>query len=189
MADEKKTVVITQEANEKLALDHSGGVALFGSKEQPAINARHHGEGHIVHSTAPQKPLVHMVCWDSDDACRLDVSGRVVLAGDEKAPIGVMMAHRFSNPHEQTHKVDPLDHTLRVSTTLAQPIHHALQMRTPLQVRFCNPWHVASDYTVDVKIGDRSLFSIRLTGATVAKPQPCPEDPCPPVVTTYPELP
>jgi hypothetical protein len=93
----------------------------------------------------------------------------------------LMVSHR-SDPRFKL-AVEPIIHGLDVSTELARPIHHAVQMRTPLQVRFCNTWQVASDYTVDIKMGNRSLFSIHLTGATVATPQPCPEEePCPPPV-------
>ena len=56
----------------------------------------------------------------------------------------------------------------------------AVILRTPLQLRFCNPWHIASDYTVEVTLGERRLWSVRLTGATVATPQPCADDGCPP---------
>ena len=62
--------------------------------------------------------------------------------------------------------------------------HHALQMRTPLQVRFCNSWQIASDYTIEIRLGDNRVIGVRLTGATVAKPLPCDDDePCAPVVT------
>ena len=53
--------------------------------------------------------------------------------------------------------------------------------RSPLDVRFCNPWHVASDYRVEVNLGQNRVIGIRLSGATVATPQAC-EDPCPPPV-------
>jgi hypothetical protein len=179
MPDETKTVVLTQPEGERLAHEHEGGLALYGDRERPPMSHR----AEMVHVTAPARPLVHMVCWEQEEPCKVEVSGRVTLAGDRDAPVQVAMAHSFTNPHHQTHAVEPLDHTLKVSTALAQPIHHALQMRTPLQVRFCNPWHVASDYSVEVRSGERSLFSIRLTGATVATPQPCVEELCPPAVS------
>ncbi|HLA43848.1 MAG TPA: hypothetical protein VJZ27_10450, partial [Aggregatilineales bacterium] len=79
------------------------------------------------------------------------------------------------------------DHTLKVDTKLAEPIHHALQLRTPLSVHFCNAWHIASDYVVQVAAGERTLFSIRLTGATVATPQPCDDNEnCDPPYKTHP---
>ncbi|HXG35142.1 MAG TPA: hypothetical protein VNJ11_17385 [Bryobacteraceae bacterium] len=190
---EETTVTLTQKPGERLA----GEVAVYGAEKQPAIQ-------HVIQSS-PQRPIVHMVCWDEEDRCPVDVKGRVTLAGDakepirlemvqeepcrvqvevagdEKRPVRVRMAHVFENPHLQEHKVAPLDHTLRVSTKLAEPIHHALQMRTPLELRFCNPWHLASDYMVEVRLADSRLISIRITGATVASPQPCPEEkPCPP---------
>lgn len=237
-------------------------VSLYGDNEQPPI--QHEFEGRLSHATWPQQPLVHMVTWESERSCHVDLSGQVVLAGDEKAPLPVRVTHYFDDmrckvevaplshslevaplkleveplnakldvaplkleveplcaqlevaplshkleveplshrlevetlshkleveplkldlePLSHHLKVEQFGHTMDVSTALAMPIHHALQMRTPLQVRFCNTWHVASDYVVDIKMGDRSLFSIHLTGATVATPQPCPEEePCPP---------
>ena len=137
---------------------------------QPKAERFRH-EGALTHATAPERPLVHMVLWDDDCACTID--GRVVLAGDPAAPFEATFRHRFPDDHRQTHTV---------KTALAEPIHHALQMRTPLQVRFCNTWHVASDYTVEITVGERTFAKIRLTGATVAKPQPC-DEPCPPVIT------
>jgi hypothetical protein len=146
MAEETKTVVLTQPPGQRLAL-----------------------------GTAPQHPLVHMVCWDAE-ACKVQVAGRVTLAGDEKAPFAVKMSHHFANDHHQTHKVEPLDHALKVNTALASPIHHALQLRTPLQVRFCNTWEAASDYEVELRVGERSLLSLRLKGTTTCTPRPCPDE-------------
>ena len=192
MADEQKTVTLTQKAGDELAVRHHGEVAVYGSDRQPAIQ-------HVIHSSEKQ-PIVHMVCWDEEDPCPVQVSGRVTLAGDEKSPIRlqmvqeqpcavevggsvairgdeknpvrVRMAHTFESPHVQEH---------RMATKLAEPIHHALQMRTPLELRFCNPWHLASDYMIEVRLADNRLLSIRLTGATIASPQPCADDkPCPP---------
>ena len=176
MADEIKNADPTQ-GDDKKSLHGHAAVSLYGDKEQPPI--AHQFEGRLSHSTTAQHPLVHMVCWESEQTCRVDLSGRVVVAGDDKAPVPLTIVHYFEDPRCKL-EVEPVSHTLDVSTELAKPIHHALQMRTPLQVRFCNTWHVASDYLVDIKMGDRSLFSIRLTGATVATPQPCPEEePCP----------
>jgi hypothetical protein len=142
----------------------SGGLALYGNKAQ--------------------SPLVHMVCWDESEPCKVEVAGRVTLAGDKESPVRVTMAHFFENDHHQTHAIEPLDHALRVDSKLSEPIHHALQLRTPLDVRFCNSWNVASDYRVEVRWGERSVMSIRLTGATVATPQPCADEvPCAPVVS------
>lgn len=160
----KDDVTIRQNDGERFRLEHEGGVSLFGNERQPAM--RHHVGGQVVHGTAPEQPLVHMVCWDEDR--RLDVSGKIALVGDDKAPpLKVRMAHEFGNP---------LDHTLNVNTQLARPIHHALQMRTPLQLRFCNAWHLASDYSLEIRLWDNRVLSVRLTGATIASPQPCKDD-------------
>jgi len=187
MADES-IVTLTQKPDERLA----GEVALYGAEKQPAIQ-------HVIQSSEKQ-PIVHMVCWSEEEPCPVDVRGGLTLAGDPKLPIRLLMvqdepckvevgasvtvagdeksplrariAHTFENTHVQEHKV---------ATKLSEPIHHALQIRTPLELRFCNPWHVASDYVVDVRMAGSSLMSIRVTGATVANPQPCADDrPCPP---------
>ena len=148
----------------------SGGVALYGDDCRPAI--RHGVAAEIVAGSDPKHPLVHMVCWDEKAPHNLEVSGRITLAGDECAPIEARMTHRFENAHHQTHSVEPLDHHLRVRTGVAEPIHHALQMRTPLELRFTNPWRIASDYRIDLQLRGESFVSIQLTGATVAVPQP-----------------
>lgn len=127
--------------------------------------------GELAHTTPHDRPLVHMLHWDDDTPHY--VKGRVALTGDAEHPVDVR--HVFGDTHHQSHVL---------KTALAEPVHHALQMRTPLQVRFCNSWHIASDYTVEVNLGRRQLLSLRLSGATVAKPQPCDDEaPCPPVVT------
>ena len=137
---------------------------------------RHQLGAEVVHSTTAEKPLVHLVLWDENCAC--EVKGRITVAGDDGAP--VTLRHRFPDDHRQTHVI---------TTALAEPIHHALQMRTPLQVRFCNSWQVASDYRIDVELGGRRWMSIRLTGATIATPQPCADESCPPGESTLPQHP
>jgi hypothetical protein len=171
MADETVTVTANQ-----------GGLALYGDVQKPSL--KH------LHSTSAHAPLVHMVCWDEAKPCKMDVdgkidlSGRVELAGDEKHPIPVNMYHHFTNVHHQNLIIEPLDHQLKVETKLSEPIHHALQMRTPLELRFCNPWHVTSNYVFDFKVGRSQVLSISLTGATICAPQPCAGDkPCPPAST------
>ena len=177
---EKKEVTLRQLEGEQLSLDHRGEVGLHGSDCAPPM--RHTVGAQVVHSTPAHQPLVHMVCWDEERAC--EVNGRIVVAGDPAAPVEVRMAHDFTNEHRQHHKVEPVDHTLHVDSALASPIHHALQLRTPLQMRFCNPWHLASDYVMEIRLGDNRLISVRLTGATVATPQPCADDqPCSTVIT------
>ncbi len=177
MADEK-TIIITQNKGEQFSHDHDGGLVLYGAGEQPAL--QHECGGQVVHTTT--KPLVHMICWE-EKTCSVEVSANVTLSGDKEAPVEVRMSHHFANDHHQTLRVEPLNHSLKVDTKLAEPMHHALQMRTPLQMSFCNPWHVASDYMVEINLGERRVISVRLTGATVATPQPCEDEPCPPAST------
>jgi hypothetical protein len=157
-----------------IPVSHTGSVAMFGDAVQPRI--RHDLAARVEHVTEKDRPLVHMVCWDTEP-CPVVVRGEVTLVGDPDRPI----RHEIVGEHRQTMRVDPLDHSLHVQTKLAEPIHHALQMRTPLQLRFCNPWHVASDYRFEIKLWDTRVISVRLTGATVATPQPCEADDCPPV--------
>lgn len=169
MADTTEVLVVTQPEGETFDVAHCGTVGVQGVPKGEPIG--HHGE--IVHATPPERPLVHMLLWDEDCACT--VNGRIVLAGDEKSPVQARLVHHFENDHRQTH---------RIETALADPIHHALQMRTPLQVRFCNTWQIASDYSIEINLGNNRLIGVRVTGATVAKPQPCDDDkPCEPVVS------
>lgn len=192
MADET-TTIIKQEEGDEFALDHNGGVgldhdggvglehkggvALYGDREQEALRHQHHGV--VLHETA--KPLVHVVCWDEEAVCGIDVKGEITLRGDEKTPIAVNMTHSFANDHHQTLAIEPFEHAMRVPTKVTEPIHHALQMRTPLELRFCNPWQVDSNYGIEVTMGDVRLFSIRLRGATRATPEPCDDQPKQPV--------
>jgi hypothetical protein len=169
----KDDVTIHQPEGQSFALDHQGGVSLYGDEHQPAM--RHHVGGQVVHATTPEHPLVHMVCWDEDR--RVELTGKVALVGDEHAPpMKVNIAHHFTDTLEHKHHVEPLDHALNVNTQIYRPIHHALQMRTPLQLRFCNAWHLASDYSLEIRLWDNRVLTVRLTGATIASPQPCPDD-------------
>ncbi|MDZ4719359.1 MAG: hypothetical protein SH847_12965 [Roseiflexaceae bacterium] len=175
---ETETNVITQPEGEQFAIRHDGHIALHGDKEQAPL--LHQFGGQVMHSGSAQQPLVHMICWDSDDWCGVRVDGGLTISGNPDQPIQVKMQHEFANPHQQNHHVEPVDHTLHVDSQLARPIHHALQMRTPLQLRFCNPWHIVSDYVLDINLGNNRVISVRLTGATVATPQPCVDEDCPP---------
>jgi hypothetical protein len=164
MADEEiqtRKLVVTQPKGDAFAVS--------GDNRKDPLSHRHIGE--VTHRT--EKPLVHMVCWDADSSC--EVNARIEVVGDEKRPVAVQ--HRFPDAHPQTHSF---------KTALAEPVHHALQMRTPLQVRFCNSWHVASNYAIDLDLAGRRWMSIRIAGATVATPQPCPDENCGPVITHKP---
>lgn len=172
---EDQNITVGQRDGDRFALDH-GSVVLHGADDTAPL--AHEVAASITHGTAEGRPLVHMLCWDTEP-CDVSVSGTVALVGNEDAPVVVKMQHEFTGDHHQTLAVDPVDHTLHLDTAAAAPIHHALQLRTPLDVRFCNPWHIASDYVVEVNLGNNRVIGIRLTGATVATPQPC-EDPCPP---------
>lgn len=150
-------------------------VGLHGVPDSDPV--RHDHAGAMLVGAVPGAPHVHVVSWAEERVhVKADVDARVTVAGDPEAPVALQMDHTFVGEHRQTHAVEPLDHSLRVDTALAEPIHHALQMRTPLELRFCNPWHIASDYRVEVTLGKRRLMGIRLTGATVATPQPCGPD-------------
>jgi hypothetical protein len=186
MADEIKTTILTQPPGERFAVNHDGGAALFGSKDHDAL--QHEFAGQIVHRVAPNHPLVHVVGWSEDDSLGVNVAGKLMLSGDEKSPIQVRMMHEFANTHHQTHEVTlaPVDHNLKIDTSLAQPIHHALQLRTPIQLRFCNAWLITSNYTIGVVVNDTPLIAINLTGSTRVVPQPCDdEQPCLPAPAKY----
>lgn len=171
MAAGAETRIIEQPEGDEFAIRHRGVVAVHGAEKHDPL--KHSLSGEVVHSSPSDRPLVHMVLWDEDCACT--VNGRVTVAGDPEAPVQAVVRHHFADDHHQTH---------RIESALAEPIHHALQLRTPLQVRFCNAWHLASDYTLQINLGRSQVVSLRLTGATVAKPQPCDGDePCAPVVT------
>ena len=159
MADE---VILRQPEGESLKLDHHGAV-------------KHQVGAELLHSTAAERPLVHMLLWD-EDCCKAEANGRITLSGDEKLPVHLRVRHGFDNEHQQSHRFD---------TTLQAPVHHALQMRTPLQVRFCNTWQIASDYSIEIRLGDNRVIGVHLTGATVAKPLPCDDEPCPPATITH----
>ena len=165
MADEPRELILEQREGDALRVEHCGTLRVHGDAKADAM--RHHAE--LVHATPADRPLVHMVLWDEQR------SGKVTLTGDAAAPVHANFKHHFDNEHRQTH---------RFETALSSPVHHALQMRTPLQVRFCNSWQIASDYTIEIRLGDNRVIGVRLTGATVAKPLPCDDDvPCAPVVT------
>lgn len=148
---EARTVVVSQ--------PRGGSFAVSGNSHEDPLS--HQLGGEVTHRT--EKPLVHMHLWN--EAC----IGKIELRGNRENPVAV--DHRFPDGHSQRHAIE---------TALDQPVHHALQMRTPLQVRFCNSWHVASDYNVGITVRGQRLIDIQLTGATVATPQPCPEDDCKP---------
>lgn len=150
-------------------LQHQGTLRVQGDAKADALQHR----AEIVHATPPDRPLVHMMLWDDER----QVSGRLTISGDPAAPLQATLNHRFDNEHRQVH---------RMETSLAAPVHHALQMRTPLQVRFCNTWQIASDYSLEIRLGDNRVIGVHLTGATIAKPLPCPDDNCAEPVITHP---
>lgn len=180
MPEEKRTIVLTQADGERLAHDHSGGLALYGDAQRAPLS--HQLRGRVVHGSDAEQPLVHMICWRQEEPCEVEVDAKVTLEGNPEAPVEVRMTHHFADEHKQTLTVRPVEHTLTIDSELHDPIHHAVQMRTPLQVRFCNTWHVASDYRVELTMGRLPILSLRLSGATVASPQPSEDEPCPPVV-------
>src|SRR4051794_5998683 len=133
MADETEIVILTQPEDERLRLDHDGSVGLYGEEKRAPLRHRFHGDAEHVVGTAEGRPLVHVVAWDTQP-CEVEIKGRVALTGDPEAPVSIEMQHAFEGVHDQHFDVEPLDHTLQVDSALAEPIHHALQMRTPLEV-------------------------------------------------------
>ncbi len=147
MSEDIKKVIVSQPKNTAFA--------IAGDAKADAVKAN------LLHET--DGPLVHMHLWNEQCVGKLDAKLRV--EGDPEKP--VVVAHKFENEHAQTHKIE---------TKLSEPVHHALQMRTPLQVRFCNAWNIASDYSLSLNVRGKPYLSLRLTGATAATPQPCPEE-------------
>lgn len=175
MADE--TRIITQPKGERFALDHNG-VSLYGDREQPSI--RHTVEGKVAHLTP--EPLVHIICWQEEQACRVGVDAHVTLSGDRERPVEVRVQHHFANDHKQTLTVERFEHAMSVPTSYKQPIHHALQMTSPVELRFCNPWQIDSAYQLEVRTARARLLSIRLQGSTRCTPLPCDDQPPSPEV-------
>jgi hypothetical protein len=170
MADEIEDVTLRQPEGESFRVQHAGTLRVQGDARADALQHRVGAEL----GGAPGRPLVHMVLWDEQGS---EVNARLTVAGDPEKPIHARVHHRFEDEHRQVH---------RVETALAHPIHHALQMRTPLQVRFCNSWQIASDYSIEIRLGDNRVIGVRLTGATIAKPLPCDDaPPCDPPVITH----
>jgi hypothetical protein len=171
MADQEE-VTLRQAEGDALRVTHQGALRVHGDAKADAMQHRVGAE--LVHATPPDRPLVHMMLWDDER----QVSGRLTISGDAAAPVHAKLHHSFDNEHRQVHRID---------TTLAAPVHHALQMRTPLQVRFCNTWQIASDYSLEIRLGDNRVIGVHLTGATIAKPLPCDDaDACAEPVITHP---
>jgi hypothetical protein len=182
MADEIEDLTLRQPAGESFRTHHEGTLHVphegtLRVRGDAGAEPLQHRVGAEL-GGAPGRPLVHMVLWDEQGA---EVNARLTVAGDPDKPVHAQVRaqlhHHFEDEHRQVH---------RVETALAQPIHHALQMRTPLQVRFCNSWQIASDYTIEIRLGDNRVIGVRLTGATIAKPLPCDDaPPCDPPVITH----
>ena len=102
---EKEELTLRQIEGERLALDHQGEFGLHGTHSGPPM--QHAVAAQFEHTTPSNQPLVHMVCWDEERACELN--GRIVVAGDDKAPVHVRMAHDFTNEHHQHHRVEPVE--------------------------------------------------------------------------------
>jgi hypothetical protein len=173
MADETDTQVITQKDSDRFRLAVEGPVPDAEGCAHPVLH-----EGQLIHGGRKDLPIVHMVCWDEDDPCRVSGSAEFNHVGDPSRPVVLQMKHSSESPVQMALNVQPLDHGLAVQTDLQSPIHHALQLKTPVQLRFVNPWEAASDYTVSVQLADRKLLQIQLTGKTVLTPQPAPPDSC-----------
>ena len=154
MAEEKR-IVIRQNPGDELAVDHQGGVAFFGARSQPALQHIH--DACVVHET--QKPLVHVHSWDV-----------------ERGPVVVPVTHQFQGDHNQTLNIQSFGHDMHVVSRESDPIHHALQMRTPIAVRVgmdCT-CVMESDYTFELRTAERQLFTMTMKGRTVFKDD-CPE--------------
>lgn len=172
MADE--TRIITQPEGDEFQVGLSGQTPDPDGCVRPIVH-----QARMLHEPAAGgKPFVHMVCWDRDAACAVEHSGEVVHVGDPERPVPLDMRHSTAEPVKMDMAVSPLEHDLGVKTALDRPIHHALQLKTPVQLRFVNPWKAESSYTLEVRLGNRNLMSVNLNGTTTLTPCPPPPDPC-----------
>lgn len=160
MADE--TRVITQP---------DGGafrVTLEGpDKDGCAQPIPHHGR--LLHETG-EKPLMHTICWEPEEPCTVAHEGQMLHVGDPERPVPLDMRHSTEKPVELQVHVGPVEHGLRVHTRSCEPMHHAVQLQTPLQVRFVNPWVAESDYRLTVQLGNSRMLDVRLVGRTRLTP-------------------
>jgi hypothetical protein len=171
MADE--TRIVTQPEGERFRLALEGPQPDAQGCERPVLH-----QGRLVHEGgSPELPIVHMVCWDSEDACSLTHGGEVRHVGDPERPVPLDMRHSTAKPVELDLRVSQVSHALGVQTTLQDPIHHALQLKTPIQVRFVNPWEAASQYSIGIAVGGRSVVEVSIRGKTVLTPHPAAPDP------------
>jgi hypothetical protein len=137
----------------------------------------HHGV--LAHEGgAAERPLRHVLRMDQDVPCELGHSGEMRHTGDPERPVPLDMRHSSPEPVVLDLKVNQARHALAVDTSLTEPMHHALQLKTPLQVRFVNPWEAKSDYAMTVELAGRPLLSFKLQGTTTLRPEAAPPDPC-----------
>ena len=163
MADE--TRVLTTPPGESLRLSLAGPDAEC---PPPIPHA-----GRLVHEARPgAAPFMHMVCWDEDDTCNVEHTGVVTHVGDAERPIPLQMRHSGEAPIELRVHLDDTEHGLRVRTGRADPIHHALQLHSPLVVRFADQWTASSDYRIAIQLRQQPFLDIRITGRTTLTPTP-----------------
>jgi hypothetical protein len=176
MVEDSGAIIGPQDADDSNQTELKGGLALYGVKDLNPI--QHEFNGQVIHRTAPESPLVHVVGWSSGDEVEMILSGRVELTNTRETPLHVRLAHEFPEIHRQSHEVTiaPVDHTLKVNTRASDPIHHALQLLTPLQLRFCNVFLVKSDYRIIANVNGATMVDIHLSGETTIIPQPCDDE-------------
>lgn len=166
MADE--TRVITQPPDARFRVEHDGQRPDADCCIHPIVH-----DARLTHAGNPQQPLVHVVQMRQDEPCGVKTSGELAHIGDPERPVPLEMRH--SSPHgpvELDVNVRDVRHSLCVDTGLQDPMHHALQLKTPLQLRFVNPWTADSDYRVSLTLAGRTLLELRVAGRTVLAPQP-----------------
>jgi hypothetical protein len=172
MSDE--TRIITQAPTDRFRVEHDGQRPDAAGCVHPI---RH--DARLVHEGGREElPFVHLVQMKQDEPCGVRTSGEIAHVGDPQRPVPLDMRHSSQAPVELDLRVRQLEHELRVSTGLQDPMHHALQLKTPLQVRFVNPWVAQSDYRVSVTLGKRRLIDVHIAGQTILSPRPAPPDPC-----------
>ncbi|MCK6528605.1 hypothetical protein L6R50_13965 [Myxococcota bacterium] len=173
MADE--TRILTQKEGDALRLRLQGGALDEDGCPDPVVH-----QGSLAHTGIPgAPPIVHLVRLDEHDCgCSVVHGGTVAHVGDAERPVALDMRHSSTHPVALDVSVARVDHGLDVRTGLQEPIHHALQLKTPVQLRFVNPWEAVSDYAISVHVGTWPAVSIRIRGRTRLTPAPAPPDPC-----------
>jgi len=162
---------ITQPDGKSFRVAHEGQTPDDEGCIHPIIH-----QGTLLHEGHEKRPLYHKVHFTHDESHALSHRGALTHRVDPATPVPLDMRHSTQEPVKLDLQVRSLGHQMGVTTTLQDPIHHALQLKTPLQVRFVNPWHAQSEYSFSLDVAGRTVMSLSVRGSTVFSPrEPEPE--------------